>query len=185
MSDTLNDSLPLPAPTVDHAFKRWLELDRPSLRDLSAALRAEGFQASASHLSRMKDKHAVWLAAFTEQPDPGANRLQVVLRVLAKNSGDITASVYEGLGARLVGKVVDILDKMEASRPEDLHLMLDAIDRVKGFAHDARGAQIEREARETIGKGANGSSGHAAGGIMAAVNPRVAVPLFNGKKQAG
>jgi hypothetical protein len=181
MSDATN-AVPLPPPPVELAFKRWLEHDRPPLRELARVLAEEGYQTSAATLSRMKDRHAVWLAAFTEQPDPGANRLQVTLRMLAKNAKDVDASVYEGLGARLVGKVVAILDAMEANRPEDLHLMLDAIDRVKGFAHDARGAQIERDARAANGAhGANGSS-NGSGGILSQFTPKVAVPAFNGKK---
>ncbi len=175
MSDAAAAVTELLPVTPQHAFQRWLQLDRPSFRVLASLLKQEGFQATAPTLNRMKDRHPQWLAMCEDRPDPGSNRLNVMLLQLKGQAKDVDAAVFEGLGARLIGKAVAIIDQMNANQPEDLHRILDAIDRVKGFAHDARGASI---ARGTAGNGV--MNGNPPASILSMVAPKVAVSPFNG-----
>lgn len=168
----------LPPASDEHAFKRWMELGRPSFRDLSDALREDGFHAHYTTLARMKDRSPMWLAEFENSPsDQTANRLHVTLRMLKSHAKDVDPAVFHGLGARLVGKAVTIIEKMNASTPDELHRVLDAIERVKGFAHAAKGDLI------TDGVKANGQTqaGNGNGnGVLATLAPRVNVAAFNG-----
>lgn len=171
----------LPKPTNDHCFKRWLEHNKPSFRDLSLILLEEGFSISSPGLHRMKDANAEWAASFMDAPDPHANRLQVTLRLLKTNAKDVEPAVFEGLGARLIGKAVQIIDKMTADGPEDLHRILDAVERVKGFAHAAKGDAIKAGAMQ----GVNGHGAQGGNGVLATLVPKVAVKPFGSNGSNG
>ena len=56
---------------------------------------------------------------YEDRPDPGSNRLNVMLLQLKGQAKDVDAAVFEGLGARLIGKAVAIIDQMNANQPED------------------------------------------------------------------
>ncbi len=131
-----------PLPTKDHAFKRWMVLGKPSHRELAARLREEGFAIDHVTLFRWAKQNPEWIVEQTEAEEPAASRLTVVLRGLAAHAGEVKPDVYRGLGAELVLKAVDVVRTMRADSPDDLHKILDAADRVRGWAHDAKGALI-------------------------------------------
>jgi hypothetical protein len=177
----LDNPKQLPPASDELAFKRWMELGKPSFRDLSAALVEDGFWAHFSTISRMKDRNPLWITEFENGPsDSNANRLHVALKLLKSHSKEVDADVYLGLGARLVGKAVSIIDKMSASTPDELHRILDAIDRVKGFAHAAKGDAITEVVKGNGLSGTNGSGN----GVLSMLTPKVAVAPFNGANGA-
>lgn len=143
-----------PKPLIQYCYEQWLKHKQPQLRELVAILNEQGHRVTASWITRAKDKHPEWCAAFKEQANPATTRIKVMLTHLEQHHNDVNHKVYKGLAAKFVVKLADMCDQLSDCDPEALHRVADAIDRINGWAHNEKGEAITAGIRATAAEAA-------------------------------